>query len=110
MDRSMPGMTTAAVCADSEYTANRVLLNTGVLIGSSLWCILISFGLQVLIAYRLGVQGLGQYTAFLAYLNVCQVLCELGLPQLLVRDLSQHLEDRAASFHTALLFQGGMRS
>ncbi len=30
-----------------------------------------------------------EYTAILAYLNVCQVLCELGLPQLLVRDLSQ---------------------
>ena len=69
--------------------ANRVLLDTGVLIGSSLWHILISFGLQVLIAYRLGVQRFGQYTAILAYLNVCQVLCELGLPQLLVRDLSQ---------------------
>lgn len=69
--------------------ANRVLLNTGVLIGSSLWRILISFGLQVLIAYRLGVQGFGQYTAILAYLNVCQVLYELGLPQLLVRYLSQ---------------------
>ncbi len=92
---------------DSGHIGRRVLLNTGALAGSRLWRILISFGLQLLIANRLGAAGLGQYNTVLAYLNVCQVLSELGLPQLLARDLSQRPQDRLSSFYAALLLQGG---
>lgn len=108
MGRPVAGTTPPPDSAARARTGRRVLLNTGALAGSSLWRILISFGLQLLIAHRLGPEGLGQYTAVLAYLNVCQVLSELGLPQLLVRDLSQRPAERVTSFRTALLLQGGL--
>lgn len=86
-------------------TDRRVLLNTGALAGSSLWRIGISFLLQLYIASRLGAEGLGQYATALAYLNVTQVVSELGLPQLLVRDLARHPERRAQAFRAALVVQ-----
>ncbi len=86
-------------------TDRRVLLNTGALAGSSLWRIGLSFVLQVAIASRLGSQGLGQYVTALAYLNVSQVLSELGLPRLLVRDLAQAPRHRGQAFRQALAMQ-----
>ncbi len=44
--------------------------------------------LQLLIAWLLGIPALAAYAVALAYLNVSQVLSELGLPALLVRDLA----------------------
>ncbi|MEJ5248679.1 MAG: oligosaccharide flippase family protein [Caldilinea sp.] len=87
------------------HTGRRVLINTGALTGASLWRILISFVLQVLIARRLGVEGLGHYTIALAYLNVSQVISELGLPTLLVRDLAQNPTHRRAYFRWLLGIQ-----
>ena len=69
-------------------TARRVMVNTASLAGSSLWRIFISFVLQVLITRVLGVAAFGQYVSALAYLNVAQVVSELGLTTLLVRDLA----------------------
>jgi O-antigen/teichoic acid export membrane protein len=86
-------------------TDRRVLLNTGALAGSSLWRIGLSFILQLFIANRLGAVGLGQYATALAYLNVCQVLSELGLPQLLVRDLARSPHQRRLYFRAALGLQ-----
>lgn len=83
-------------------TGRRILLNTGALTLSNLWRILVSFVLQLLIARTFGVDGLGQYTIALAYLNVCQVISELGLPALLVRDLAQKPQQRRAYFQIAL--------
>lgn len=91
----------------SPRTDRRVLLNTGALAGSSLWRIGLTFVLQLLIANRLGAEGLGQYTAAMAYLNVCQVLSELGLPQLLVRDLARFPDRRRLYFTYALGLQLG---
>ncbi len=88
-----------------QQTGRRVLVNTGALAGSSLWRIAISFVLQLLIARRLGVESLGQYTIALAYLNVCQIISELGLPALLVRDLAQRPWLRRAYFTLALRLQ-----
>lgn len=104
---NFPGLSLASTPPDAQRTDRRVLINMGALSMSSLWRILLSFGLQLWIANRLGATGLGQYTAALAYLNVCQVLSELGLPQLLVRDLAHRPEQRAASFRMALLLQIG---
>lgn len=89
----------------SARTDRRIVLNTGALATSSLWRIGISFALQLMIARLLGAQGLGQYATALAWLNVCQILSELGLPQLLVRDLARHPERRQQSFRTALFVQ-----
>lgn len=101
---------------DATHTGRRVLINTGALTGASLWRIVISFILQILIARWLGVEGLGHYTIAMAYLNVSQVLVELGLPTLLVRDLAQTPTHRRTYFRwslgiqlvTSLLTWGGL--
>lgn len=87
------------------HPGRRVLINTGALTGASLWRILISFVLQVLIARRLGAEGLGHYTIALAYLNVSQVISELGLSTLLIRDLAQNPTHRRAYFRWLLGIQ-----
>ncbi|MCB0185322.1 MAG: oligosaccharide flippase family protein, partial [Caldilineaceae bacterium] len=89
----------------SHQTGRRLLINTSALASSSLWRIVMSFLLQLLIARRLGVVSLGQYTIALAYLNVCQVLSELGLPTLLVRDLAQMPWLRRSYYAWALRIQ-----
>ncbi len=89
----------------AQQTGRRILINTGALAGSSLWRIVMSFLLQLFIARRLGVVSLGQYAIALAYLNVCQVISELGLPTLLVRDLAQMPWLRRSYFSLALRIQ-----
>lgn len=86
----------------------RVLVNTGSLAGSSLWRIAISFVLQVFIARQLDIPGVGIYNAALAYLNVGQVVGEIGLPNLLVRNLAQNPHHRRALFFMSLRLQLGM--
>jgi len=88
-----------------QQTGRRILVNTSALASSSVWRIITSFVLQLLIARQFGVVGLGQYTIALAYLNVCQILTELGLPALLVRDLAQMPGLRRSYFRLALLIQ-----
>ncbi len=83
----------------------RILVNTGSLTGSSLWRIFISFVLQILISRLLGIAEFGQYVSVLAFLNVSQVVSELGLPTLLVRNLAQHPDLRRAYFSLALRVQ-----
>ena len=83
----------------------RVLVNTGSLTGSSLWRIFISFVLQILISRVLGVAEFGQYISVLAFLNVSQVVSELGLPTLLVRNLAQRPDLRRPYFSLALRVQ-----
>ena len=88
-------------------TGRRVLINTGALAGSSVWRIGTSFILQLFIARQLGIVGMGHYTVALAYLNVCQVLSELGLQTLLVRDLAQRPARRRGYFFASLGLQLG---
>lgn len=82
-----------------------MLVNTGALTGASLYRIGMSFVLQLLIARQLGVEGLGHYTIAMAYLNVSQVISELGLPALLVRDLAQAPSHRRSYFRALLGIQ-----
>ena len=89
----------------SRATGRRVLVNTGSLASASLWRIFISFVLQVLITRLLGITEFGQYVSVLAYLNVSQVVCELGLPTLLARDLAQSSGQRRGYFWLALRLQ-----
>lgn len=86
----------------ARQTGRRVLVNTGALTSASLYRIGMSFVLQLLIARRLGVDGLGHYTIAMAYLNVSQVISELGLPALLVRDLAQAPTHRRSYFRAQL--------
>lgn len=85
----------------------RVLINTGSMAGSSVWRIGISFVLQLAIARWIGLTALGEYTFALAILNVCQVLGELGLQTLLVRELAHQPSRRRGYFWVALVLQLG---
>ena len=108
MNQSAQSTASTPLLASSSPTpppGRRILANTGALAGSNLWRIAISFVLQLLIARKLGLDGLGQYTIALAYLNVCQVISELGLPGLLVRDLAQAPTQRRSYFRIALGIQ-----
>ncbi len=80
----------------------------GALTSASLYRILTSFVLQLLIARILGVEGLGHYTIAMAYLNVSQVISELGLPALLVRDLAQAPTRRRSTFRVLMGIQVAM--
>ncbi len=85
--------------------SRRALINTSALTTSSLWRVAISFALLVLIANRLDNEAVGQYTVALAYLNVAQVLSELGLPALLARNLARNPAGRAAAWRASLRMQ-----
>jgi O-antigen/teichoic acid export membrane protein len=82
-----------------------VITNAVALGGSNLWRIVVNFFLQLLIARQLGLEALGAYTIIMAYLNVSQVVSELGLPGLMVRDLAQRPTHRLGYFRIALGLQ-----
>jgi O-antigen/teichoic acid export membrane protein len=100
-----PAGYSAAGDGPPRQTGRRVLVNTGALTSASLYRIGTSFVLQLLIARNLGVEGLGHYTIAMAYLNVSQVISELGLPALLVRDLAQSPWRRRSTFRVLLVIQ-----
>lgn len=102
---SQPPGPDAPAPATPPHTGRRVLVNTSALTSASLYRIGMSFVLQLLIARRLGVDALGHYTIAMAYLNVSQVISELGLPALLVRDLAQAPWRRRAYFGAQLGIQ-----
>ncbi len=83
----------------------RVLVNTGALTSANLWRIIVSFLVQVLVFRQLGAEALGQYTVAMAYLNISQVLCEMGLPLWIVRELAQAPHLRRAYFRRSVLLQ-----
>lgn len=92
----------------SAEFGRRLVANTGALAGANLWRIVVSFLLQLVIARRLGLESLGAYTVAMAYLNVSQVLCELGLPLWMVREVAHRPTARRAYFRRALWLLGGM--
>ncbi len=100
-----PSSTSPASTRSTSGTGRRVLVNTSALAGSSIWRIAISFVLQVLITRVLGVAQFGQYVSALAFLNVAQIAAELGLPNLLVRDLAQAPTQRRSYFMASLRIQ-----
>lgn len=53
------------------------------------------FGLiiQVLIARSLGVEGLGKFGIMTSYVAIFQVVAQVGLPNLLVREVARHREE-----------------
>jgi O-antigen/teichoic acid export membrane protein len=83
----------------------RVLVNTGALASANLWRIVVSFLIQLLVARILKLEALGQYTVAMAYLNISQVLCEMGFPLWMVRELAQAPHFRRAYFRRAALLQ-----
>ena len=97
---------TGQIFAGSASLRRRVLVNTGALASANLWRIVVSFLVQLLVARGLGLEALGQYTVAMAYLNISQVLCEMGLPLWVVRELAQAPHLRRAYFTRSVLVQG----
>lgn len=83
----------------------RLLVNTGALASANLWRIVVSFLVQILVERFLGLEALGQYTLAMAYLNISQVLCEMGLPLWSVRELAQAPHLRQAYFRRTVILQ-----
>jgi O-antigen/teichoic acid export membrane protein len=83
----------------------RLLVNTGALAGANLWRIVVSFLVQLLVGRALGLDALGQYTVAMAYLNISQVLCEMGLPLWMIRKLAQTPHLRRTYFRRGVLLQ-----
>lgn len=99
MDPNSPSESSTKLTSTTPRSIGwRILVNTGSLAGSSLWRIFISFLLQILITRVLGVAEFGQYISALAFLNVSQVVSELGLPALLVRELARQPDRRRQTF------------
>ncbi len=55
--------------------------------------ILFGMIIQVLIARLLGAEALGKFAVMTAYIAIFQVLVQLGLPNLLVRETARHQEE-----------------
>lgn len=91
----------------STSLARRVLTNTGALAAVNIGRIAVSFVVQLLVARSLGLVGLGHYTVAMAYLNLSQVISDLGLPLWLVRELAQTPAYRRAYLARSLVRQGG---
>lgn len=100
-----PSPRSHAEAVATQRTGRRILINASALASSSLWRIITSLILQLVIARQLGPVGLGQYMIALAYLNVGQIISELGLPALLVRDLAQMPALRAGYYRIGLTIQ-----
>lgn len=91
--------------ASSVPLGRRVVVNTGALAAANLGRIVVSFLIQLVVARRLGLDVLGQYTVAMAYLNISQVLCEAGLPLWIVREIAHRPTYRRAYFRRSLALQ-----
>ncbi len=65
--------------------------------------------IQILIARALGAEALGKFAVMTAYIAIFQVITQLGLPNLLVREVARHREDASRYWWTTamVLFLAG---
>ncbi len=72
----------------------------------------IVFGMiiQVLIARALGAEALGKFAVMTAYIAIFQVVTQLGLPNLLIREVARHREEASRYWWSTvpMLMVGGM--
>jgi len=94
--------------ASRATTAQRVVTNATSLGAANVWRIAISFATQLLIARKLGLTALGDYTIVIAWLNVGQILCEAGLPALYVRATAGRPPDQIAWRRRVWHIQAGL--
>ena len=70
-------------------TVQRVVRNTGIIMGGDLIFRLISLFVTIYLARYLGTVGFGKYSFVFAYLAFFGVITDLGLQTILVRDMSR---------------------
>lgn len=92
-------------------TVRRLARNTAALSTTQVARIALNTILSLLVARRLGAEGLGKYAVLTAYLQVFQVFTVLGLPQLVIREMARRPHERPRWFQgtviTQLLGAGG---
>ncbi len=65
--------------------------------------VLFGMVVQVLIARALGAEGLGKFAVMTAYIAIFQVVMQLGLPNLLIREVARHREDASHYWWSTVL-------
>ncbi|MCD6290596.1 MAG: flippase [Anaerolineae bacterium] len=85
--------------------ARRVVKNTLALSTNSAARLLLAMALQVAIARRLGASGLGKYAVTLAFVAIFQIVSDLGLPRLVIREVARRTERASQYFYGALTAQ-----
>jgi len=83
----------------------RLIRNTTSLFVSQVSRIFFNTIISLLIARRLGAEGLGKYAVLTAYLQIFQILTVMGAPKLVIREMSRHPQDIRTWFHKILTNQ-----
>ncbi len=83
----------------------RVAKNTLALSTNSAARLLLAMALQVVIARRLGADGLGKYAVTLAFVAIFQIVSDLGLPRLVIREAARQPARASEYFYGALTAQ-----
>jgi O-antigen/teichoic acid export membrane protein len=83
----------------------RIAKNTGVIVGGDLLNRVLSLLGVVVLARYLGSSGYGEYSLVLAYVSFFPILSELGIGQILFREMSRDEEKRGIYVGNALFLQ-----
>lgn len=83
----------------------RVAKNALALSFTSTARILLGVVLQVYIARALGAAGLGKYAIILAFINIFQIVSELGLPALVIREAARRRQEASAFLYATICAQ-----
>jgi O-antigen/teichoic acid export membrane protein len=83
----------------------RVAKNALALSFTSTARILLGVALQVYLARALGAAGLGKYAIILAFINIFQIVSELGLPALVIREAARRRQEASAFLYATALAQ-----
>lgn len=85
----------------------RITKNTLALSTTSAIRIGLGMLLQVYVARRLGAGGLGKYAVVLAFITIFQVVTELGLPRLMIRELARQCQPGRYFYGVVIMELGG---
>ena len=64
----------------------------------------VSLALVYVVSRKLGVEGMGQYSILLSYLNIFTTMASLGLAGLIVREVAKKPEDQGIFTSNSVLF------
>ena len=92
----------------SPSTAQRVLRNSGMIFGGKVLDKLLGFFAFYLLIWHLGGERYGQYSFVLVYLGVIGVICDLGLGQILIRDVAAKPEKAGEILGAGVLVSLGL--
>ena len=92
----------------SKHTRNtprRLIKNTVALSLTQVTRIVVNTALTLLVARRLGAEGLGKFAVITAYLQIFQVLSRMGAHRLVVREMARRPDESRSWFHFTVVNQ-----